>query len=597
MSKALEAARSGMSALEAYQKTNPDDELDFEGIDFRDPQNAHIDFSGFEFLSKINFRKAIFGDSLVTWPKPGFRLLKGPLFSKCVFHKGAIFADARFGSGARFDDVIFKADAVFGGAEFGENVNFARAVIGVGSFGHCTFGRGARFDETFFVEDCSFEESIFGERASFNKAVFERAHFQSSLFGDDTSFELSIFAALAQFNNTEFGAGTCFRGTAFCTRAGFENATFGDHTSFEGVERQTLIDIANDRAKMLPPEFASIVLERAQLSDPSVFERASFAGAVFSSDQHRYATMWSIASNTRAKILEGLKEILRCIRVLFYSNDGFKDAGPTGANFTGRSIKNLADFSRVRFEQPPDFQSVEPASALDFAKSRFSFQATSWPYFRYWTTRTNTLTRLRRLRKIAKDIDENDVERDLFILQKMAERGVAWHVWWDDVLHGWGIYHLIKSRLKAGHEDFQSLRGSHLRKLARSLSVAIRGFWGPLLHTVLVFLYRYSSDFGRSITLPAMWFVVFMFTFARWYSQYTSEPRRDFWNADLLAFSFGHSFPISPLARGSFDVFSDLLFPNGMPPEVLAMTIGQTLVQTIMLFLVVLALRNYFRLR
>lgn len=592
VSKALEAARGGMSSLEAHQRANPEDKLDFEGVDFRDPQNVDIDFSGFEFRTEVNFRKAVFGDALVTYPR-----LKGPLFSKCVFHKHAIFSDACFGSGARFDAVVFKAHAVFGGATFGKSANFSGAIINSGSFGHCAFGRGARFEETLFVTSCSFVETIFGERARFDRAVFERAHFQSSLFGDDIGFEFVIFTALAQFNNTEFGAGACFRGTAFNTRAGFENATFGDHASFEGVERQKLLDIANDRAKSLPPDFASIVLEGAQSSDPSSFERASFAGATFSGDQHRYTTARSSDKGVRNKLLEGMKEILRRVRILFHSNDGLMRPGPTGANFTGRSIKDLADFSRVRFEQPPDFQGVEPASALDLAESRFSFRSTSWPYFRYWTTRTATLSRLRRLRKIAKDIDENDIERSLFFLQRMAERGVAWRIWWDDVLQGWGIYHLISSRLKSGRTDIRSFRNSRFRKLARSGVVAIRGVGRPLLLTVLVFVYRYSSDFGRSVTLPAMWFAALVVAFARWYSLYSTGVSSAFWDADLLAFSFSHSFPISPLARGSFDDFGARLFPNGLPSEVLAITVGQTLVQTILLFLLALALRNHFRLR
>lgn len=602
ISKVLESARSGIKALEAHQDANPEDELDFEGVDFRDPNNAHIDFSGFEFRARVNFRKSTFGVTPIPFRPHGYPRRAGTpeggaCFTGAVFHKHAIFADCVFGDGAQFGDVIWKENAVFGGATFGDNANFSRAVIKTGSFGHCAFGRGACFDEALFVESCSFEETIFGERASFQRVVFERAHFQSSLFGDDANFELAVFSALAQFNNTEFGAGACFLGTAFNTRAGFENAVFSDHASFRGVDRQRLLDLFNDRAQSLPSEFASIVLERAQASDPATFERASFAGATFSGDQHRYATVWSNAEGVRARIVEGAKEIFRRIRILFYSSDGLKRSGPTGATFANRQIKELADFSLVRFDQPPDFQGVEPASSLDFAESRFSFRATSWPYFRYWTTRTVTLTRLRRLRKIAKDIDETDIERDLFFLQRMAQRGVAWRVWWDDVLLGWGIYHLISARLKAGRTGIVSIGQSRMRKLLRSVVGAIKGFWRPLLLTILVALYRYSSDFGRSFMLPFVWFAVFVVAFARWYAQFTTGPKRAFWDADLLAFSFSHSFPISPMARGNFDDFGDRLFPNGLPAEAIAIVVGQTVLQTIMLFLVAMALRNYFRVR
>lgn len=602
ISMALEAARSSLSALEALQKSNPDEELDFKGVDFRDPANAHIDFSGFEFRSNANFREAVFGETAIPFRPNGYPRRagtpeSGACFTEAVFHGNAIFAGAQLGDYAQFGGVVWKADAVFGGATFREGANFSRAVINTGSFDHCTFGRSAGFGEAVFVNSCSFEECIFGERASFVKTVFERAHFQSSLFGDNADFELAIFAALAQFNNTEFGAGACFRGTTFNTRAGFESAVFGDHASFRSVDRQKLLDFANYRAKSLSPEYASVVLERAQISDPTAFERASFAGATFSGDQHRYGTAWSNAKGFKAKLVEGSKEIFRRIRMLFYSNDGLKRAGHTGAEFAGRQVRELADFSRVRFDQPPDFQGVEPASALDFAESRFSFRATSWPYLRHWTTRTATLTRLRRLRKITKDIDENDIERSLFFLQRMAERGVAWRVWWDDVLRGWGIYHLISARLKAGRADMRSIRRSRLRKLFRSAVVALTGFWRPMMLTALVTLYRYSSDFGRSFTLPAIWFIGLVVAFAQCYAQYAASTNRAFWDADLLAFSFSHSFPISPLARGSFDDFGARLFPSGLPPEALAITVGQTLLQTILLFLMALALRNHFRMR
>jgi hypothetical protein len=269
-----------------------------------------------------------------------------------------------------------------------------------------------------------------------------------------------------------------------------------------------------------------------------------------------------------------------------------------GADFSNRAIKGFADFSRVRFEQPPDFQNVQPATALDLAEVRFSFRPTAWPRLRYWTTQTETVTRLRRLRKIAKDIEETDIEQSLFILQRMAERGVAWRVWWDNVLHGWGIYHLINAHLKDRKAtEISRLKRQWSLKLARSVWVAITGIGRPLMLTFLVFIYRYSSDFGRSIVLPTMWFVLLLFGAAYWYSLYTPAPFHAERISDLITFSFSHSFPISPMARQNFEHIAARLFPAGMPIEVLAVSIGQTIVETLLLFLMVLALRNHFRLR
>jgi hypothetical protein len=121
----------------------------------------------------------------------------------------------------------------------------------------------------------------------------------------------------------------------------------------------------------------------------------------------------------------------------------------------------------------------------------------------------------------------------------MAERGVAWRVWWDGVLHGWGIYHLISARLKdRKRAEFSDLKRRRSLKLARSVWVAIAGIGRPLMLTFLVFLYRYSSDFGRSIMLPVGWFVLFLCGFAFLYSSYTVAGFRVEQVSDLIAFSF-----------------------------------------------------------
>jgi len=620
-SEALQAARKGRAALEDFQRSHPDDTLDFRGVDFRTTENEHITFSDFHFLVPTNFEGATFGDTPVPFQVygvavpnlaalsdnlVGFRIVVGApgspkgaaLFQNTVFEKEAQFSHATFGDRARFDGAIFKGLVNFVDVTFGEGVRFSRAVFQSSSFAHSVFGPMAWFDDILIVHDGSFEESIFGRQVKFERAIFDRVHFQSCLFGDSASFESAVFSALAQFNNTEFGAGANFKSAAFCGRAGFEGATFGDVASFRGGDRQALIDMADERAKSLLPDYAQVVKDRAHAADPSAFHRASFSGASFTSGGTEYATSFTMAEGIKSKIVEAMREGLRRLRVLFYPSHDLMRQKVAGADFSNRSLKGPADFSRVRFDQPPDFQNVEPAASLDFAAARFSFGRRAWLVFRYWTTRTDTLTRLRRLRKIMKDIDEPDLELSLFILQRMAERGVAWRVWWDDVLHGWGIYHLIGARLKSGKRTgFSELQRRQLLKLPRSVWVAITGVGRPLMLTVLVFLYRYSSDFGRSIVLPLGWFVLFMCGFSFLCSSYTATGFRVEQLSDLIAFSLCVSFPVSPLARRSFEEIRSRLFPNGIPNAVFAFSIGQTIIETVLLFLVVLALRNHFRVR
>jgi hypothetical protein len=599
-STALLVARQGRAALEAFQRANPGSTFDFRGVDFRDPQNECIDFSGFEFRLDADFDEATFGDTPIPWQVYGHPAGRGSpkgaaLFQKTVFHGHASFGYACFGREARFDDSIFKLGANFVETNFAEGARFSRVVFQTVSFCRSTLGAHANFDDILVVEACSFDEMIFGQHVRFDRAVFELAHFQSSLFGENASFESAVFTALAQFNNTDFEAGANFSGVSFCSRAGFEEATFGDYASFQGKSRQTVLDIANERAESLPSEYAQIVKDRAQTADPSVFLRAGFSGASFTSRTHQYATTFSMAEGVGARVVEGSKEFARRIRVLFYPASPLRRDGFAGCDFSNRSIKGSADFSRVRFEQPPNFQNVDPATALDLAEARFSFRATEWPRLRHWTTKTETVTRLRRLRKIAKDIDEPDIEQSLFILQRMAERGVAWRVWWDDVLQGWGIYHLINAHLKGRRiTDISRLKRRWPLRLVRSARVAVTGSGRPLMLTFLVFIYRYSSDFGRSIALPAVWFVLVLFGFVRWYSLYAAVSVRF---QDLIAFSFSHSFPLSPMTRQSFDGIALRLFPGGIPADVLMISTGQSILETLFLFLIALSIRNHFRVR
>ena len=123
-SAALQAARKGRTALETFQRAHPEDTLDFRDVDFRNPQNEHIQFSDFEFVLGVDFQGAKFGNTPIPFQVHGHPSGRGSsegaaLFQKTIFHKHALFAKAEFGNDSRFDDTIFKADAVFGGAEFG----------------------------------------------------------------------------------------------------------------------------------------------------------------------------------------------------------------------------------------------------------------------------------------------------------------------------------------------------------------------------------------------------------------------------------------------------------------------------------------------
>jgi hypothetical protein len=329
-------------------------------------------------------------------------------------------------------------------------------------------------------------------------------------------------------------------------------------------------------------------LARAKAADPSGFEEISFCEARFgfSHCAREKVALWIL----------GLPQ-----RLLDWSPQGIKN-GPQyiGADFTGRTIRSMADFSRARFDQPPALGDIRQADSLDLAWVIFSFRGWAWPQWQYWTTRTDNATRLRRLRRLAKEIQAVDAKRDLFILERMAERGIAWSAWWANAKRPWDLH-----RQKRAIEDESARRPEWRRGLARLRGAAtvawfalrgIRPAGLPAVLTMLIFCYRYLSDFGRSVVLPSVWFIISLFAFGFCYSAYIiggmlSKPVKA-----LAVFTLANAIPFLGASRQAFGDSAAVLFPR-VPEGVHVIALIQGLVSTVLLFLIILAFRQHFRIR
>ena len=125
----------------------------FSSIDFRDDPIKDIDFTDFEFPTKLRVHNAII---------------------PCVD-----FSAAKFGNQARFTNAVFGDGAEFHGTGF---------------------GNGTRFLNTTFGSFCSFKCSTFGGGAGFVGAIF----------GAWTQFDGVTFGAIAHFENSAFGQNAFF---------------------------------------------------------------------------------------------------------------------------------------------------------------------------------------------------------------------------------------------------------------------------------------------------------------------------------------------------------------------------------------------------
>ena len=138
------------------------------------------------------------------------------------------------------------------------------------------------------------------------------------------------------------------------------------------------------------------------------------------------------------------------------------------ADFSAQSFEHIADFTGVRFYSPPNFSNVTNPSGIDFTGAHIDFVL---PGKWHWTTDSKVPIRLRSLRKFAEETKNHDLERDLYIEERKAERGVYWHQRWETLK-------------KEGWRNWP-------RNLLR---LAIHGFW-----IVIMFLYWALADYGRSL--------------------------------------------------------------------------------------------------
>jgi hypothetical protein len=234
------------------------------------------------------------------------------------------------------------------------------------------------------------------------------------------------------------------------------------------------------------------------------------------------------------------------------------------ATFADRDFKSEADFSFAVFAEPPDFRATKNRDNLDLMGARFGFGAR----IRGWTTKSETVVRLRRLRGVANEIHAVDAERDLFILERQAERGVLWRNWWRE---GW------RSRL------------FH--------------WWPPMSATLLMFLYRWSSDCGRSVFWPVIWLFVLNYEFYHLYARLIDRPLFIVVKKALRDFNFASAIPFGATARPSFQSAVQVLFQKvgsgaiDIPDAVQIVSAVQGIVNLVLLFLLGLALRNYFKFR
>jgi hypothetical protein len=266
-----------------------------------------------------------------------------------VFPGGARFSKAAFRDRAGFDRATFTGEAEFDGVTFTGNVTFYEARFsGDAWFGEATFTRYAGFGGATFTGDAGFIGATFTGEAWFVEATFSggarfgggtfsgNAWFDGAAFTGDAGFREATFSGHAGFGGATFAGYAGFSGATFTGDAGFSEATFSGHAGFS----------------------------EATFSGGARFGGATFTGNAWFREVTFTGEAWFLGAT-------------------FTGDAGFAGATLTGdawfdgATFAGEAVflqaifEGLTAFDRATFDRSANFRAIEAKSAFSLAGARF----------------------------------------------------------------------------------------------------------------------------------------------------------------------------------------------------------------------------------
>jgi uncharacterized protein YjbI with pentapeptide repeats len=460
------------------------------------------------------------------------------------------FSGFKFGSDATFSGASFvRGAAKFGGAEFWARANFSGATFGIRSadFSGATFGDEVNFSGATFGDETLFPGAKFGRWANFRFATFDgRTDFS------EAHFETGIVAHGPIFIGATLGWGTDFSGATIGTDADFSGATIGHGTNFSGAtfDGNVTLDAKSHKEcqEQLLAYFSSLSEERKQ----------------------KLLAAYN-ASHQREPGPDG------------FGNVSFAQARFKGvAHFSGRNFLARTDFTRARFDEPPIFDRCQNVGRLDLYGARIEFSGTVLGFtIPGWTIKSDIAIRLRLLRKLAEETKNHDLERDLYIEERKAERGIVLSQYWRE-----GGPVPIKPKF-----------------LAHCLWIAVMGGYWLL------------ADYGRSFIRPLLALVASIFVFYGSYSLVLTssttarEPKLE---RATWAFAIANAVPFVGALTLEKEVKGIILCAGAPPGDSTAeestptciptvalqlLALGQSIISGLLVFFIALALRNFFKLR
>lgn len=446
------------------------------------------------------------------------------------------------------------------------------------SFNRAQFPYYVRFNRTRFIGQTEFEEVVFPGTAEFNKAQFiGTAGFTKARFISTALFNNAEFFSNAIFQKVEFDSAE-FQETIFLSKGYFREATFAKRAMFTKATFVGIAEFYQATFKGVP------VFYKAKLIDEAKFRRVTFENHV----AFNKATFTGKASFEEAKCSGNVlfrevtfKEDVIFNQANFESYTSFQNAVfQKDASFVAIRCQSFFTLENATFFWVPDFAQAIFAEALRLDNSHFKSTSISEQKLVSVNLKEGAPARWRALKRLA--VQGHDHERELNFL---AEE--------------------IKSL--RGVQDWLVPNPLSLRKGSPICWPGGGRYWAGLL-------YQWFSDFGRSAGRPFFVWIAMTITFTFYFYDLSLHSDLDLNKpisltcsdnpfVDALYISLHNGLVISGLSRTEkiTQSYACLYGKEGndpiMPTAVVLAGLGQTILSAALIFLFLLALRNYFRIK
>ena len=266
-------------------------------------------------------------------------------FESATFTGTAYFDSATFAGAVYFVKVIFKDDVSFNSVTFTGDASFEGATFtGKADFNRAMFAGNASFGIATFTGNADFVSATLTGDADFVSATFTgEAYFGSATFTGGASFGVANFMRTAYFRSATFTGNAYFNEAIITGNAFFDSATFTGDANFVSVT------ITGD-AHFGSATFAG----NAYFMNATFTGYADFSSAIFTCDaSFGSATFTDDAFFDSATFTGDLK----FVQVNFNSNANLGDAKfYSGSNFAASHCERAFDLSGTKFfNQVPIF--------------------------------------------------------------------------------------------------------------------------------------------------------------------------------------------------------------------------------------------------